>query len=61
MLAINKSSYPKSSSSINLEKSSPKHLSLTGSKVTIFTGIFNLCRATGDNLKKPYSNEYSTI
>lgn len=61
ILAINKSSYPKNSSNINRENASPKHLSFNGSKVTILTGMFSLCRAAGDNRKKPYSNEYSTI
>ena len=58
---IKTSSYPKNVLRINLEKESPKQVSVFGSNTTISTEMFNFRRVAGDNLRNPYSKLYSTI
>ena len=61
ILAISTSSYPRNPSKMKRLKVSPKHLSWFGSRVTIFTGIFNLDLVAGERRRNPYSSEYSTM
>jgi len=61
ILAMRRSSYPRTSSSIRRENASPKQVSLLGSRVTILTGIASLALVAGDSRKNPYSKEYSTM
>ena len=58
---IKTSSYPRKVLRINLEKESPKQVSLLGSKTTISTEIFNFLLVAGESLKNPYSKLYSTM